>query len=80
MKRTMFAVMVKPSCRRKNSYATIKRMEMLYHGQRFNWRLLKNAASAMGIDSIDVFDQNYGTVKAYHKDVWMEAYALTIPE
>lgn len=65
---------------RARSYATIKRMEMLYHGQRFNWRLLKNAASEMGIDSIDVFDQNYGTVKAYHKDVWMEAYALTIPE
>lgn len=60
------------------SYATIKRMEMIYHGHSFNWRLLKSAAIEMNIPPIDVFDQNYGTVKAYHADVWMEAYALGI--
>lgn len=59
-------------------YATIKRMEMLYHGQKFNWRILKEAAAAMDAPAIDVFDQNYGTVKAYHADVWREAYALSI--
>ncbi|MDR1889349.1 MAG: antA/AntB antirepressor family protein [Zoogloeaceae bacterium] len=60
-------------------YATVKRMEMLYHGQKFNWRLLKSTAIEMGIPSMDIFDQNYGTVKAYHADVWREAYALEIP-
>jgi len=45
-------------------YATIKRMQMIYHGQRFNWRILKSTGIEMGIDSIDVFDANYGTVKA----------------
>jgi hypothetical protein len=34
---------------------------------------LKSTASEMDIDTIDVFDQNYGKVKAYHKDVWLEA-------
>lgn len=63
---------------RSKDYATVKRMEMLYHGQKFNWRLLKGAATEMGVPAIDVFDANYGTVKAYHKDVWMEAYALQI--
>jgi hypothetical protein len=63
---------------RSQQYATVKRMEMLYHGQRFSWRLLKSTASEMGIPSIDVFDANYGTVKAYHTDVWREAYALEI--
>lgn len=64
---------------RSREYATVKRMEMLYHGQHFSWRLLKSTASEMGIASIDVFDANYGTVKAYHADVWREAYALEIP-
>ena len=59
-------------------YATVKRMEMLYHGMRFDWRLLKNTSNAMGVPAMDVFDQNYGTVKAYHASVWREAYALEI--
>jgi hypothetical protein len=63
---------------RSREYATIKRMELLYHGQEFKWRLLKSTSTEMGIDPIDVFDANYGTVKAYHADVWREAYALEI--
>jgi phage anti-repressor protein len=65
---------------RARSYATVKRMQMIYHGQSFNWRLLKQTAGEMGVPSIDIFDANYGTVKAYHADVWREAYALEIPE
>ena len=63
---------------KSKQYASVKRMEMLYHGQQFNWRLLKSAANEMGIPAIDVFDANYGTVKAYHADVWNEAYAVTL--
>ncbi len=63
---------------RSKEYATVKRMEMAYHGIKFNWRLLKSTCKEMGIEPIDVFDSNYGTVKAYHADVWMEAYAVTI--
>ncbi len=64
---------------RSQQYATVKRMEMLWHGQKFSWRELKATAVEMGIPPIDVFDANYGTVKAYHADVWLEAYALEIP-
>lgn len=63
---------------KSKEYATIKRMEMLYHGTKFNWRILKSTSTEMGIEAIDVFDQNYGTVKAYHYSVWKEAYALSI--
>jgi phage regulator Rha-like protein len=63
---------------RSKQYASVKRMEMLYHGQSFNWRLLKSAAIEMGMPAIDVFDANYGTVKSYHADVWREAYAVSI--
>lgn len=65
---------------KSKQYATVKRMEMLYHGQRFDWRLLKSTAAEMGVPSIDVFDQNYGTVKSYHADVWAEAYAISIEQ
>lgn len=61
-------------------YATVKRMQLLYHGQQFAWRVLKHVSAEMGILPIDVFDANYGTVKAYHADAWREAYALDIPE
>ncbi len=63
---------------RSKQYATVKRMEMLYHGQSFNWRLLKSASADVGVPPVDVFDANYGKVKAYHADAWMEAYALPI--
>ena len=63
---------------RSRSYATVKRMSMLHGGIELNWRRLKQVALEMGIPPIDVFDANYGTVKAYHADVWQKAYALEI--
>lgn len=65
---------------RSQEYATVKRMSMLYHGQEFSWRELKHLSLEMDIPPIDVFDANYGTVKAYHADVWRSAYALEIPQ
>ena len=65
---------------RARSYATVKRMGLLHHGQDFSWRVLKRMSEQMGILPIDVFDANYGTVKAYHADVWQAAYALDIPQ
>lgn len=61
-----------------SKYATVKRMEMIHHGVKFNWRILKSTGIEMGINPIEVFDQNYGTVKAYHVDVWREAYAVGV--
>lgn len=63
---------------RSKEYATVKRMQMIHHGQPFNWRHLKATATEMNIPAIEVFDANYGTVKAYHADVWREAYAVEI--
>lgn len=59
-------------------WASIKRMEMAYHGQKFDWRILKEAAAEMSVAPRKIFDANYGTVNAYHADVWMEAYAVEI--
>ena len=53
-------------------------MEMAYHGQKFNWRLLKSTTNDLGMKTKQIFDANYGTVNAYHADVWREAYAIEI--
>lgn len=58
-------------------YCTVKRMQMIYHGQSFDWRVLKSTGIEMGVEAREVFDANYGTVKSYHKSVWEEAYKLT---
>lgn len=65
---------------RSKQYCTVKRMTMIHHGQPFDWRALKSASAEMGIAPIDVFDQNYGTVKAYHAAVWLEVYGLEIAQ
>lgn len=64
---------------RSQEWSTVKRMEIIT-GLKFNWRLLKSACSDLGIEPKDVFDPNFGTVKAYHADVWREAYALDIKQ
>jgi len=63
---------------RSLQYATVKRMEGVYRGKGFNWRHLKKAAEEMGLPSIDIFDANYGSVKAYHADVWRKVYAVDV--
>lgn len=63
---------------RSREYATVKRVQTLCGGRQFSWRLLKQVSAAMGLAPIDVFDANYGSVKAYHADVWRKAYAIEI--
>lgn len=64
---------------KSKEWSTIKRMEMLT-GLKFNWRILKSAGVDLGIPAKDVYDPNFGTVKAYHESVWAEAYALDIEQ
>ena len=59
-------------------YASVKRMEQVYSGRKFNWRELKKASIALGLKAIDVFDQNYITVKAYHAAAWKAVYSLDV--
>lgn len=64
---------------RSKEFASIKRMESAFPGMKFNWRKLKAQGTEMGVESKEVFDANYGSVKAYRGDVWLEAYGLKIP-
>lgn len=61
---------------KSKEYCSVKRMQMIHHGQKFNWRELKAASAEMEIPPVKVFDQNYGQVNAYHVEVWRAAYAI----
>ena len=65
---------------RSTLYATVKRVEQHMGGQKFNWRHLKRIAEEIGLPAVDVFDQNYGSVKSYHAAVWEKAYAVDLRE
>ncbi len=58
-------------------YITVKRMSMIHHGQTFDWKELKSISAEMRLLPKKVFDQNYGSVNAYHADVWREVYAIS---
>lgn len=60
-------------------FSSIKRMEKIYK-RKFDWRKLKAQGAEMGVASKEVFDQNYGTVKSYRADVWMETYQVSVPK
>jgi|LSQX01.1.fsa_nt_gb hypothetical protein len=61
---------------KSKKYCTIKRMTMLTHGQKYSYKLLREVSNEMNLETLNVFDANYGTVKAYHRDAWAEAYGL----
>lgn len=63
---------------KSKEYYTIKRMEKLNPDKKFNWRLLKSESEKLHKPAKDVFDNNYGTVKAYHVDVWESLYFDTL--
>lgn len=47
-------------------------------GMSFDWRMLKRESERLCIEVKKVFDQNYGGVNAYHKDVWESLYFDTL--
>jgi len=63
-------------------YITIKRMETLNKGKRFDWRALKSESKKLNLPPKDAYDQNYGSVKAYHANVWESLYfdSITYPD
>lgn len=57
---------------------SIKRMEKLNPEMSFSWKLLKKKSEELEISPKKVFDENYGEVNAYHKDIWENIYYDTI--
>lgn len=57
---------------------SIKRMEKLNPGRNFRWQVLKSKSREMNIPIKKTFDQNYGEVNVYHKDVWEALFFDTL--
>lgn len=58
---------------KNKEWYSIKRVTKLMGG-KYDWRKLKQASEDLGYDIERVFDKNYGTVNAYHIDVWNDIY------
>jgi len=58
-------------------FATIKRV-LMETGQKYAWRLLKKASMELGLPIKDVYDENYGSVKSYHRDAWNQVMTQEI--
>lgn len=58
---------------KNKEWYSIKRVTKLIGGS-YDWRKLKQASEDHGYDIERVFDKNYGTVNAYHVDVWNDVY------
>ncbi len=60
-----------------HDWSSIKRMEMR-DGKKYFYPPLRNYSKANGYEVKKVFDQNYGEVNSYHKDVWEAIYGVII--
>lgn len=57
---------------------SIKRMEKLNPGMKFDWKVLKSESGRLGVEIKKTFDQNYGEVNTYHISVWESLYFDTL--
>lgn len=65
---------------KNKEWYSIKRVTKLIGGS-YDWRKLKQASEDHGYDIERVFGKNYGTVNAYHVDVWNDVYPdIKLPE
>jgi len=60
-----------------HDWSSIKRMEMR-DGKKYFYPPLRNYSKSNGYEVKKVFDQNYGEVNSYHKDVWEAIYGVVI--
>ena len=58
-------------------WSSTKRLEMR-DKTAYPWLALRNYSKENGYEVKKVFDQNYGHVNSYHKDVWFAVYEITI--
>jgi len=61
----------------RKEWSSIKRQEVL-HQRKFVWQVLTKWHIDHDIDRKEVFDENYGTVKAYHADAWLDVYLIEL--
>jgi phage anti-repressor protein len=59
---------------KSKEYRTIKCMEIICKGYKFDWRKLKAESIKQGLAMVEIFDANYGKLKSYHRDVWNVVY------
>lgn len=67
--------------RLKNEYISMKRMRVVHKGISFSWQKLKTETEMQDHEiRFETYQSGGHTVevKAYHRDVWLEAYGISI--
>lgn len=62
---------------KSKEYATIKKV-YINTGIRFKWKPLRDYCKRKNLKTGEVFDSNYGTVKAYPAKAWYDVYNINI--
>lgn len=62
---------------KSKDYASVKRVQ-IETGRTYAWHKLRKLSQSMDLAPRDVEDANYGSVKAYHRLVWVAAYGVDI--
>lgn len=60
-----------------HDWSSIKRME-IRDGKNYYWLHLRNYSNQHSYEVNKVFDQNYGEVNSYHRDVWLAVYGVDV--
>ena len=60
-----------------HDWSSIKRME-LRNDKKYFYPPLRNYSKENGYEIKSVFDQNYGKVNSYHKNLWFAVYDVII--
>ena len=60
-----------------HDWSSIKRME-LRDDKKYFYPPLRNYSKTNGYEVKKVFDQNYGEVNSYHRDVWLAVYEVEV--
>ena len=60
-----------------HDWSSVKRMEMR-DDMKYCWPPLRTFSRANDYDIKRVFDQNYGEVNSYHRDVWFAVYGVIV--
>lgn len=64
---------------KSREYASIKRIELQLH-RKFDWHKLRDFCNDKELEMPKIFDANYGKVRTYPAQAWLEVYDIDLEE
>jgi len=64
---------------RSKEFASVKAVEK-FTKEKFDWRAIRDYCTAHELEMGSAFDVNYGSVRAYPAEAWMQIYNIDLKE